>query len=449
LKLSVIGSVLGALVYMSRPDLALALSHNHTVAKATKGASRFVQVEAHSKEERTELANLGLSIEFVKSDSVWGFATPKLVKLIKQTTKFKVLEDNDKSVGRGGHQGALDFPVEDEKFHNYTELQTELKQLAQKYPNRVALKTIGKTTEGRDIFAVNINTSPEDLKNGHSSKAGVIFMGNHHAREHLSVEIPLMLAKHLAEKAGTHPLNQFIEARDIWIIPMVNPDGAEYDVASGKYKMWRKNRRNNLDGTYGVDLNRNYGFGWGTGGSSTDTDSDIYMGEAPFSEPETQAIRDFVKTKPNATSLLSFHTYSELILYPWGGKYESVPVESDRKTFETMALTMSKWNHYKPEQSSDLYIASGDTTDWAYGELGMFAFTFELSPGRSGGGGFYPGQKVIESTFKANLNPCLYMIEVANDPKQVLKPHFQSLLENDFMPLPKLEVNTIQAAALQ
>lgn len=410
-------------------------AHNHI----ERSASRFIQVKAHTKEERTALANEGLSIEFVKSDSVWGFATPELVEKLQSSKKWNILSNESREVGRGGHQNALDFPIEDEKFHNYNELLTDLKALEKKYANIGKIETIGKTHEGRSIFAFHINTSPSELRSGVSTKPGVIFMGNHHAREHLSVEIPLMLIKHILDNAKAFPLNQFLDQRDIWIIPMVNPDGAEYDVATGKYKMWRKNRRDNKDGTFGVDLNRNYGYGWGTGGSSKDTDSDIYMGEAPFSEPESQAIRDFVVSKPNTTTLLSFHTFSELILYPWGGKYESVPSLKDKTTFETMAKTMSKWNKYTPQQSSDLYIASGDTTDWAYGERGIYAFTFELSPKEGGRYGFYPGQKIIEPTFKANLNPCLYMIEVANDPTQVLSPSFHSIIgSSDLLDLPSL-----------
>ena len=85
-----------------------------------------------------------------------------------------------------------------------------------------------------------------------------------------------------------------------------------------------------------------------------------------------------------------------------------------------MAETMANWNHYKPEQSSSLYITSGDTTDWAYGTLGIFAFTFELTPKGMMGGGFYPGANVIDSTFNANLNPALYLIDLADNPYRAI-----------------------------
>jgi carboxypeptidase T len=85
-----------------------------------------------------------------------------------------------------------------------------------------------------------------------------------------------------------------------------------------------------------------------------------------------------------------------------------------------MARTMASWNKYTPQQASDLYIASGDTTDWAYGELGIFAFTFELSPKSMWDGGFYPGQGVIDRVFNDNLRPLLYMLDVADDPYRVV-----------------------------
>jgi carboxypeptidase T len=118
--------------------------------------------------------------------------------------------------------------------------------------------------------------------------------------------------------------------------------------------------------------------------------------------------------------LLSFHTFSELILYPWGYTYDGISKTKDVEAYKKMATTMAQWNHYTPEQSSALYIASGDTTDWSYGELGIFSFTFELSPSGMNGGGFYPGQKVIDKVFKDNLQPCLYLLRVAGNPYQVV-----------------------------
>ena len=100
--------------------------------------------------------------------------------------------------------------------------------------------------------------------------------------------------------------------------------------------------------------------------------------------------------------------------------------------FEKMAQKMSTWNKYKPEQSSDLYIASGDTTDWAYGEHKIFAFTFELDPTSMFDGGFYPGQAKIPVVFNKNIEPCLYMMELADNPYRTLSPESDFGLSSNF-----------------
>jgi carboxypeptidase T len=408
--------------------------HHHHQGEEELRASRWVQIRAHDKTERTAIANEGVSIEAVRSDSIWGFATPDQLRAIK-SKGFQVLGSFDFTTGRGGHQGGFDFPAKDAKFHNYAEATSALRMLASSHADIARTISIGKTIEGRDIWAIHINTNPDALMSNSSSKPGILYVGNHHAREHLSVEVPLMFAQHLLKNRDDPKIWALLDSRDIWIIPMLNPDGSEFDIATGSYKYWRKNRRNNGDGTFGVDLNRNYSFGWGTGGSSKDTSSDVYMGPTPFSEPETIAIKSFVESQLNLKILLSFHTFSELILYPWGGKYDPIADPKDRAIHEKMATTMAGWNKYKPQQSSDLYIASGDTTDWAYGERGLVSFTFELSPANTGGaGGFYPGAGMIDKAFQDNLRPCLYLLDLTDDPGRATTTRPSPFLQNYVAP---------------
>lgn len=401
---------------------------------------RFIQVAAKNSDERSKLANTGFSIEAIRSDSVWGFASKNTLKKIKKL-HFKVLGNFDYGVSRGGHDQMFDFPTKDARYHNLQETIDALNLIEKNNSDNAKVVSIGKSVESRDIWAIHFNTDKTALSSNQSNKPGIVFMGAHHAREHLSVEIPLMLAQYLMNFKTDPQVQALLETRDIWIIPMVNPDGAEYDIATGSYQLWRKNRVDNQDGTHGVDLNRNYSFKWGTGGSSNDTSDETYMGPKAFSEPESSAIRDFVDSHLNLKILLSFHSFSELILYPWGHTKTSISKADDLKIFEKMATTMAKWNGYTPEQSSDLYIASGDTTDWAYGVHGIFAFTFELSPNGGGGGfpgiggpdprqGFYPGPAVINQVFGANINPCMYLIDMADDPKKSLVTAPTAYLQN-------------------
>ncbi len=370
----------------------------------------FVTAEAKNKLERDRIAQTGVAIDGVLSDSVTFLANDKELALLKQKeVRFSTVELS---------KARRDFPTEDASFHNYAEMMADLKQIEKENSGIAKIETIGKSLEGREIKAIRISSHPWK-----DTLPTIVFMGCHHAREHLSVEVPLKLAQHLTQNyTRDSRVQELIDSREIWIIPMVNPDGAEYDISSGsQYKWWRKNRRKNSNGTYGVDLNRNYGGSAFAGpGSSNDPSSDTYHGPSAFSEPETQVVRDFVRARKKATILLSFHTFSELILWPWGHTDDEIPNAKDREVFEKMGKTMANWNHYTPQKSSELYLASGDTTDWAYEELKLFAFTFELSPDSMFGGGFYPGAEAIEPTFKANLEPALYLIEHAADPYAVL-----------------------------
>lgn len=379
-------------------------------AKTIDTTQFWMKIRATDKFQRSVIANTGAAIEITSDDYVIAFGNVQEKERIEKLGWM---------IAATPLVNALDFPPSDGEYHNYTELKEAMVKIAADYPDIVKLISIGKTTEGRDILGLHISG---DLANS-ATKPGIIFMGGHHAREHLSVETPLRLTQKLLElyKSGDAKAMALLDNRDLHIIPAVNPDGLEFDISTGKYQYWRKNRRLNADGVYGVDLNRNYGFGWGTGGSSTDTSSDVYMGPKPFSEPETQAIKAYVESNKNISILLSFHTFSKLILYPWGHTYDPIADGRAKQVHEIMAKKMAQWNGYTPEQSSALYIASGDTTDWSFGELKIISFTFELDPGNTGGSaGFYPGAKIIQQVVDKNWNPFIYLIERADNPYRVI-----------------------------
>lgn len=376
----------------------------------------WMKIRATDKFQRGVIASTGAAIETVREDFVVATGTLEEKQAIEKLgwleVSFALTEK-------------MDFPAKDAAYHNYTELTAKIQEMQRDYPNTLQVSSAGETIEGRDIWALRISGNLAQANN----LPAVIYMGGHHAREHLSVELPLYYADFfLREYAkGTPRIVALMNSRDIHIIPAVNPDGLEYDVASGRYQAWRKNRSRNNDGTYGVDLNRNYGFKWGTGGSSSNPSSDTFKGPQPFSEPETKAIKAYVEAHQNITTLLSFHTFSELILYPWGHSYQSIENSKDQLVHETMAKKMAEWNRYAPQQASELYQASGDTTDWSYGEHKIISFTFELDPSSNSGGwggsdGFYPGAGVIPAVQQKNLEPVLYLLEYADNPYRVLDP---------------------------
>lgn len=380
----------------------------------------FITLSAPTQEERSLIANF-IHIDSVSGGNVYATVTSyDYDKVQKYLSKYLI---STKALKLAKFFPPIDFgheyPVGDEKFHTYKEVTKNLDELVKKFPKISSSFSLGTTRNGRDIQGIRISSVPESEA---SSLPGIFFVGAHHAREHLSVEIPMMMVKVLLESYSSNKeIRELIDSRNIYFVPMLNADGAMYDIEGRRYKYWRKNRSFNPRGSFGVDLNRNYPFGWGTGGSSKDEGSDVFMGPKPLSEPETVAVKNFVEQHKNISILLSFHTFSELILYPWGGKNSPVGGR-DQQVFETMAQTMAKWNNYKPMQASGLYIASGDTCDWAYGEHGIFCFTFELSPARSAGQkGFYPGAGIIDRVFKANIKPILYLIKQAGDPYGVIQ----------------------------
>ena len=226
-----------------------------------------------------------------------------------------------------------------------------------------------------------------------------------------------MLAKLLTDNYYTNPdIKALVDNSEIWIVPIVNPDGLEYSIYV--YRYWRKNRRDNGDGTYGVDLNRNYAFKWGfdNQGSSPDSISQVFRGLSPFSEPETRAIRELV-AKHDFKALVSYHNFSQVILYPWG--YKAGPSQIDdllNKLAQTMSERIQAVNgriYDYGRASSSLYLTNGDTTDWALGVYGIPSFTIELPPLDMLQGGFFTSEGDIQSIFSENLPAATYLIEWA------------------------------------
>jgi len=362
----------------------------------------WVIIKAASREQRTAIATAGMAIEEIKGDRVAGTAHIKTIQALQAAGYEVVFKQNL-------IQWAKDFPAQDKAYHDYARMKSALDAVAKANPRLASLFSIGKGWQGREIWALRFNTTESGTKP--SKKPGALFVGAHHAREHLSVEMPLKIAQHLAAKKDDPAVKKLLETRDIYVVPMLNPDGAEYDISTGQYKWHRKNMRANPDGELGVDLNRNCGFLWGGEGASGSTYSDTYRGPSVFSEPETSALKAFVDSRPNITTFNSFHSYGGLIMYPWGGKDALVEDAVDRKAFQVMAGAMAKMTGFQAQQSSDMYVATGDTCDWAYDAAGIFAFTTELE-----GSGFYPGAAIIEKAVTKNIKAALVMMDYTANP---------------------------------
>ena len=278
----------------------------------------------------------------------------------------------------------------------------ETRPSANAYPRaRARASASARPTRTGTIWALKIS----DNVGTDEDEPEVLFTANQHAREHLTTEMALYQLNELTSKYATDAkIKELVDSREIWIVPMVNPDGVEYDIATGSYRSWRKNRQpNSGSSAVGTDLNRNWGFQWGCcGGSSGTFSSETYRGPSAFSAPETQRVRDFVNSRvvggvQQIKAHIDWHTYSELILWPYGyttADTTSTLTANDRAALARLGQNMAATNGYTPEQSSDLYIADGTINDWLWGQYKIFSYTFEMYP-RTSSPGFYPSGSLI------------------------------------------------------
>lgn len=295
-----------------------------------------------------------------------------------------------------------EFPIGYQGYHTHRELTAELNALAAAHPGQVAVSSYGTSAQGRPLLLVKIS---DDVR-ADKPQPEVLFSCAQHAREHLTVEMCLHIVQRLAQGYGSDPaITRLMRSREIWVAPMLNPDGAEYDISTGLFGLWRKNRQP-TPGTVdvGTDPNRNWGDQWGCcGGSSANPASDSYRGAAPFSAPETARLRDWVNSRviggvQQITAHIDFHSFSELVLWPYGFTTDATGpglTESDAATFRKLGEQMAATNGYTPQQSSHLYVTDGSIGDWMWAAHHIWSYTLEMYPTSLSQGGFYPPAGVI------------------------------------------------------
>lgn len=258
-----------------------------------------------------------------------------------------------------------------------------LEALVTAHPDLAEMVDVGSSIEGRTLRAIRITGPP-----GIGDKPAVVYHGCQHAREWITVPVVCYLADHLLSDYGTDPYVTDLVDRIEWLLlPIANPDGYVYTWTTNR--LWRKNRRANLNGSYGVDQNRNWGWHWGQEGSSSNPSDETYRGMYPFSEPETQALAALFNNNPNVRAHLDIHSYGQLVLWPWGYTEDLAP---DHEEFDYVGQWMSEsilgvhGRYYEPgPTATTIYMVSGDSGDWSYGMHGVFAMGYELrDTGQSG-----------------------------------------------------------------
>ncbi|MFQ6061287.1 MAG: carboxypeptidase N/E family protein, partial [Thermoplasmata archaeon] len=265
---------------------------------------------------------------------------------------------------------AIDF-----EYHTYLEMKTELELLASTYPTLCQLDTIGYSVQGRQILALKISDNPDQRE----FEPEVRIVGCHHGNERPSAEIPLYLAQYLLENYDiNNQIKDLVDNREIWIVPMFNPDGHE------SYSRYN---------AHGIDLNRDYGYMWeGWGGSPS-----------PYSQPETEAMMLFSQ-EHNFVLSLSFHSYGEIVNYIWN--FHPVP-PPDSLILQQLSYEYASYNGYWVTEGYDWYETHGDLNDYSHGIDSDLDWTIEI------GSSFNPPPSQLQGIWLDNRDATLQFIKRA------------------------------------
>ncbi|MDQ7798713.1 MAG: M14 family zinc carboxypeptidase [Candidatus Edwardsbacteria bacterium] len=409
-----------AVLFFLLASLALSTSVGHCREGADKMLIR-VDISDHTMAEKLAHIGYGLDVAAYRSGEyadividpgqLWRIAGAGLV--------YKVLMNSPRDVAPYSGKAA---------YHTYDGIRTELKQIAADHPSITRLDTLTIAAQGGKVWCLKISDNPAVSDN---SRHGILIMGNHHAREWMTPEICLYIANYLTNNynpAGTDSLSNLIKTREIYIAPLVNPDGFVYDNGGnyGTGVMWRKNRRQNSPTVYGVDLNRGYDGSvdgdirgsWGSAinsYTSPDSSNDVFYGFSPSGEPEQQAMMKLVK-EHNIVLSISYHTYSELVLWPLGyvdSTVKRAPDSLELRYFgQQSAARIKKYRStlgYTPQQSSALYPTTGDSDGWIYGygltQLGRVIFPYCVEADTA----FYTPPDHIDSICPQTLKGFMYL----------------------------------------
>jgi carboxypeptidase T len=380
------------------------------------------EIRATDSATRTVVAGSGVDVLGAHDGTLEIIASPaEAAALRADGVSLTLTGDVEALLAQRGDAGTADFPPADSRYHNYAEMTAEINQARSDHPAILSVGTIGRSYENRTMPLVKISDNVGTDEN----EPEVLFTCNIHAREHLTVEMCLRVIARFTDGYGTdQTVTNFVNTKEIWLVPTMNPDGAEYDIASGSYRGWRKNRQpNSGSSAIGTDGNRNFAYRWGCcGGSSGSPSSETYRGPSAASAPEVRNLQNWVNSRvvggtQQIKAHIDFHTFSELVLWPFGYTTANVTTgmtQQEYNRFANLGQQMAATNGYTPEQSSDLYITDGDMNDWMWGTHKILSFTFEMYPSSGGINGFYPPDEVITRETTRNDDAVDILLQNAN-----------------------------------
>ncbi len=307
-----------------------------------------------------------------------------------------------------GYPFSDDYPSLDELYSWYNQIEEENPEIVKKIH-------VGNSYEGRNIWAIKVS---DDVEKDEEEPA-VMIDGNIHAREWSGSQVAsYYLWRVVNDYESNETIRWLVNNREIFVVPMTNPDGYYYD-GNGDLdspQMWRKNRNDSTQtDSVGVDLNRNWDIAWDEG--VYDPRSNTYHGESPFSEPETDKLKDFILSK-DIDAYQNLHSHYGTLLIPWAYTSENSPHDG---WYRDMASDMTSMTSYLGDDEEKYsygqpgntigYSAPGGAYDWVYEETGAISLCYEIY---TGGSGFYPPTDDIMTINNDLYDSLVYQARIAN-----------------------------------
>ncbi len=330
-----------------------------------------------------------------------------------------------------------DVPVSDTAGNTTDNISTQLQKLARRYDRITELVTIGRTLNGLPIYAMRVTRNADNTPDGR--RPAVLYSSVQHAREWLAGETGRRTLRLFVDNYGRNgaargtdgqpvegvtarEITQLVNTRELWFIPIANPDGYDFTF-DPENRLWRKNLRDNngdgeITGVDGVDLNRNFPTRWryDDEGSNTEFSSETYRGTGPASEPETRAFNSLVN-RVHFTSNKNDHTHGRLLLWPPGWQVDTH--FADEPVFEALAGNDDNpaIPTFDPDVGADLYTTNGDTNDHLYQVDRVQSFTPEGTPAASGSGFVFQDVEAdVQAEFERHVQFALDLARSADDP---------------------------------
>jgi len=359
-----------------------ALGHGPGEAGGTGADDRtsLVRVEVRSMEHLAELEAAGATpwacrpgtgLQLMSADAAVAEALVARGAAMVEADLEAAYEAMGPQVGAasGGARGGGFFDA----YQTFETIDDELDALASSPLAEIVV--VGETLEGRTVRGVRLGAA------GPGAPA-VLVNGAQHAREWISPAACMYLADRLVSTYGSDPdVTAVLDRVDVIVIPVVNADGYVYSFTPGN-RFWRKNRRDNGGGFEGVDPNRNWAEAWGGSGSSSFPGSEIYRGPAPFSEPCTANLRDFIIANPEIRGHLDVHSFAQLVLGAWAHTNDPAPRPETLlplgEAINTAIVGTNGADFDFRTGAGGIGFAAGSMPDWTFGELGVMSWTFEL-----------------------------------------------------------------------